>query len=208
MHAVSPSRLETIARALATHHHAVMRQVRKYTGEPYIVHPEAVAQLVRSVPHTEEMLAAAWLHDTVEDTEATLEEIERECGAEVADLVEMLTDPSRPEDGNRARRKAIDRAHTALASPDAKTIKLADLIDNTRSIVQCDPGFARVYLAEKRKLLEVLRDGDPKLWGVAAGIAEDDLYDHASTRMVHLRRKPEAYSDPDGSLTLESGRTA
>jgi (p)ppGpp synthase/HD superfamily hydrolase len=173
----SSSRLEAIARALATHHHSRIGQVRKYTGEPYIVHPAAVVKIVRSVPHTEEMLAAAWLHDTVEDTEATLDEIERECGVDVAELVEMLTDPSRPEDGSRTRRKAIDRAHTAKASPAAKTVKLADLIDNTRSIVKADPRFARIWLDEKRKLLEVLREGDPRLWGIAAGIVEDELVD-------------------------------
>jgi hypothetical protein len=82
-------------------------------------------------------------------------------------LVEQLTDVSRPEDGNRAKRKAIDRAHTAKASPEAKTIKLADLIDNTRSIVELDPGFAKIYLVEKVLLLEVLQEGDAGLWEMA-----------------------------------------
>jgi hypothetical protein len=88
----------------------------------------------------------------------------------VASLVEQLTDVSRPEHGNRAARKAIDRAHTASASAAAKTLKLADLIDNSRSILERDPGFARVYIEEKRLLLEVLREGDPTLWGTAARI--------------------------------------
>jgi hypothetical protein len=79
----------------------------------------------------------------------------------------MLTDVSRPEDGNRAARKAIDLAHTAKASPAAKTIKLADLIDNTRSIVERDPDFAKVYLQEKARLLEVLQEGDPTLMAMA-----------------------------------------
>ena len=64
--------LEAAARVFATTHHAAIGQVRKYTGEPYINHPASVVELVRSVPHTEVMLAAAWLHDTVEDTMATL----------------------------------------------------------------------------------------------------------------------------------------
>ncbi|WP_274872826.1 HD domain-containing protein, partial [Serratia marcescens] len=54
------------ARRYATKAHAAIDQRRKYTDDPYIVHPQAVMELVRSVPHTEEMLAAAWLHDTVE----------------------------------------------------------------------------------------------------------------------------------------------
>ena len=97
--------LEQRAKAFAEHHHAAVNQKRKYTGEPYIVHPAAVVELVRGVPHTQEQLAAAWLHDTVEDTEVTIEEIEAKFGREVAALVEMLTDISRPGDGNRAVRE-------------------------------------------------------------------------------------------------------
>lgn len=160
--------MEERARDFATRYHASQR--RKYTGEPYITHPAAVADLVRSVQHTEAMICAAWLHDTVEDTPATLDEIERVFGFEVAALVERLTDISKPSDGTRAVRKAIDREHTARASPQAKTIKLADLIDNTRSIVERDPSFAKVYLSEKALLLEVLRDGDATLWEMAHGM--------------------------------------
>ena len=97
--------------------------------------------------------------------------IARQFGSVVASYVEQLTDVSRPEDGNRAARKAIDLAHTALASPQAHTIKLADLISNTRSIVDRDPVFAVTYLAEKRKLLEVLKDGDPNLYRIAYDLA-------------------------------------
>lgn len=149
-------------------------QTRKYTGEPYITHPAAVVALVQSVPHTPEMIAAAWLHDTVEDTDTTLDDVRAEFGDAVADLVEMLTDVSRPEDGNRAARKALDREHIAKASPDAKTVKLADLIDNSRSIMAHDPQFARVYLAEKRLLLDVLTEGDPTLYAMARRIVDGD----------------------------------
>ena len=157
--------LESRARTFAEIAHG--DQKRKYTGEPYVTHPGAVADLVRSVPHTEEMIAAAWLHDVVEDTQVTLERVREEFGDVVADLVADLTDVSKPENGNRRVRKAIDREHTAAASPQAKTIKLADLIDNSRSIVQHDPDFAKVYLTEKALLLEVLKDGDPTLWAKA-----------------------------------------
>lgn len=145
------------------HHHAVS-QVRKYTGEAYITHPAAVVELVRSVPHTPEMLSAAWLHDTVEDTNATLHDVRLWFGDTVAGLVEMLTDVSTPQDGLRAHRKAKDREHTAQASPQGKTIKLADLIHNTSSITSHDPAFAKVYLSEKALLLEVLKEGDETLW--------------------------------------------
>lgn len=160
--------LEERAKEFARRYHDSIDHKRKYTGDQYITHPSAVVELVRTTPHTQAMLCAAWLHDTVEDTPATLSEIEREFGSEIAGLVEMLTDVSKLSDGNRAVRKAIDRDHTAKASPEAKTIKLADLIDNTKSIVEFDKDFAKVYLAEKVLLLEVLKDGDATLWETAA----------------------------------------
>lgn len=142
-------------------------QKRKYTGEPYIVHPIAVMEMVRGVEHTKDMLAAALLHDVVEDTPVTIDDIKQEFGNGIAELVGWLTDVSRPEDGNRAIRKEIDRKHLAEAPEAAQTIKLADLIDNTASIVEYAPGFARVYLKEKRSLLEVLKKGNQVLWVTA-----------------------------------------
>jgi (p)ppGpp synthase/HD superfamily hydrolase len=157
------SRLVERARAFAIAAHAAVGQRRKYTDEPYHVHLAAVAQRVQSVPHTESMVAAAWLHDTREDTHVSHELLAAEFGSEVAELVDELTDVSRPGDGNRATRKALDRAHLAQASTAAQTIKLADLIDNTSSIVQFAPAFARIYLDEKRALLDVLVHADATL---------------------------------------------
>ena len=158
------------ARVFATAAHAAVKQVRKYTFEPYIVHPTEVASIVASVPHTNEMLAAAWLHDTVEDTGVSIVDIQKEFGNEVASLVGWLTDVSTPEQGNRAVRKAIDREHTAMAPAAAQTVKLADLIANSRSIMAHDPAFAQVYLEEKRMLLEVLTRGDATLMAQARSI--------------------------------------
>ena len=131
-------------------------QVRKYTGEPYVVHCTAVARTVAKYLPSGMAVSAAVLHDVVEDTGVTLEDLRR-CmyvGPYVAQLVDDLTDVSKPTDGNRATRKAIDRAHTARAHPLAKVVKLADLLDNTRDIVANDPDFAPVYVAEKRLLLD------------------------------------------------------
>jgi len=155
------------ARIFATAAHAAVKQIRKYTFEPYMVHPMEVADIVASVPHTREMLAAAYLHDTVEDTGVTLDLIRAEFGDEVADLVGWLTDVSRPEDGVRSVRKAIDRAHSAQAPADAQTVKCADLISNTQSIMQHDEKFAKTYLEEKRLLLAVMDKGDPTLMAEA-----------------------------------------
>lgn len=148
--------------------HAAVGQRRKYTGEPYIVHPAEVASIVARVPGaTPDMVAAAWLHDVVEDTGCTFTDVHMAFGIDIATLVGWLTDVSRSEDGNRATRKAIDRAHSAEAPAEAQTIKLADLISNSRSIVQHDPEFAKVYLEEKRMLLEVMTKGDPTLMAAA-----------------------------------------
>jgi (p)ppGpp synthase/HD superfamily hydrolase len=155
--------LEDRARTFATAAHAAVAQLRKYTNEPYIVHPAEVVSILKTRPHDPEMVAAAWLHDVVEDTGVSIEVIRAEFGSKVSDLVGWLTDVSRPEQGNRATRKAIDRAHTAAAPAEAQTIKLCDLISNTRSIVEHDAEFARVYLAEKRLLLEVMTKADPEL---------------------------------------------
>jgi (p)ppGpp synthase/HD superfamily hydrolase len=148
--------------------HASIGQVRKYTGDAYIVHPVAVAELVRSVPHDDAMVAAALLHDVVEDTPVALPEIKQRFGADIAALVDWLTDVSKPEDGNRAIRKNLDLVHTKKAPERAKTIKLADIIDNTITISRHDRGFWRRYREECLNLLDVLRDGDPRLWQQAA----------------------------------------
>jgi len=92
------------ARIYATGAHQRINHRRKYNNEPYHVHLSAVAKLVVSVTDDKEVIAAAWLHDTVEDTQATLEDIEETFGMPVAELVEELTDISKPGDGNRATR--------------------------------------------------------------------------------------------------------
>ena len=168
------------AQVFATAAHAAVNQTRKYTGEPYIVHPIHVMSIVKTVPHTPEMLAAALLHDTVEDTGVTIELIESEFGSEVANLVSWLTDVSKPENGNRAVRKQIDLEHTALAPAAAQTIKLADLISNTSSIVKHDLNFAETYLKEKVALLKVLTKGDQTLnsWAQAAVVNGQSVVEH------------------------------
>lgn len=159
------------AREFAFAAHNAIDHRRKYTDEPYTNHLERVAELVASVVDDPAMIAAAYLHDTVEDTEVTIEDIEREFGGDVATLVDGLTDVSRPDDGNRAHRKRLDREHTAAGDERVHTIKLADLIDNAGSI----PGsssFAGVYMNEKRQLLAVLQDGNATLLTRAQGIVD------------------------------------
>lgn len=96
----------------------------------------------------EEMLATAWLHDTVEDCDVTMSQIEARFGFRVAVGVSGLSDL---ETGvNRAERKAKARDRLAACAGWIQTIKCADILSNTGSIVQHDPKFAEVYLVEKR----------------------------------------------------------
>lgn len=157
------------AQIYASAAHGAIGQRRKYTGEPYIVHPAEVVQILQAAGVINPVvLSAAWLHDVLEDTQIEPQALMPVFGYPVLLLVQQLTDVSKPEDGNRRHRKMLDRHHTAQACPEAKSIKLADLISNTRSIVERDPKFARVYLKEKALLLEVLRDcSHPVLWDQA-----------------------------------------
>lgn len=161
--------------------HKAVEQKRKYTGECYSVHPIDVYQTLLydggitdyASASNHNMLIAALLHDVLEDTGVSYKDIQVLFGDDVAELVNGLTDISKPEDGNRETRKRIDREHTARQSARCKTIKLADLISNTKSIVQHDKEFAKVYMAEKKLLLEVLQEGNVELLKIATEIVNN-----------------------------------
>jgi len=166
--------LELEARIFATEAHASIGHKRKYTGEDYIVHPERVVQLLTVVKHNPEMLAAGWLHDVVEDVPGiTISIIREKFGHRVASLVAQVTDVSKPSDGNREARKLIDLHHLAKADLEGKTIKLADIADNTLTIERYDPKFAVRYRHEKLALLSVLTEGDPQLYYVCQKQMDD-----------------------------------
>lgn len=164
--------MDVIKRAsvFATAAHAAVKQVRKYTFAPYIVHPAEVAAIVATVPHTPEMVAAAWLHDTVEDTGVTNELITEMFGNKVGEYVGWLTDTATPEMGNRAFRMQINRNFIASAPWEAQTVKVADIISNCSSIMMHDENFARIYLQEKREVLDVLVRADATLMARARAL--------------------------------------
>lgn len=154
--------------------HAHGSQKRKYTGEPYITHPVAVAHIVASVTDDCEMICAALLHDVIEDTAATAADLlQAGFGFGIVDLAVWLTDVSKPEDGNREVRKAIDRLHSSAAPSRAQTVKYADLIHNCESIIAEDPNFAKVFMKEKRLLLESMDKGNSILRARAFKLLED-----------------------------------
>ena len=148
-------------------------QKRKYTGEPYIVHPIAVADKVAEIGGSMEMQAAALLHDVLEDTDVSVEELGQFLFCTVAvkdsaeDILQMVIDltdefeKAKYPDLNRKTRKAKEADRLSRVSADAQTVKYCDLFDNTSSITEHDAGFAKVYLKEKAVLLEAMTDGDP-----------------------------------------------
>lgn len=154
-------------------------QVRKYTGEPYIVHPIEVATILHDtlMRHcatpiiwarlkliVAPVLAAAILHDTVEDCGITFTEIDREFGEETSNFLMWVTDTITKEQGNRATRKRLEAQKLAHAPLEAKLIKLCDNQSNTKSIVENDPDFAVAYLREKDYALRIIKhpsDGEP-----------------------------------------------
>jgi (p)ppGpp synthase/HD superfamily hydrolase len=143
-------------------------QLRKYTGEPYFVHLDEVAKLCARHGCNKHTVAAAYLHDTIEDQNVSYDDIHGLFGREVADLVWALTDEATVHGGpNREQRKKLDRERLALAPADAQSIKCADLISNTSSIARHDKNFARTYLPEKRATLTVLTRAKPRLLELA-----------------------------------------
>lgn len=152
------------AKEFAINGHNSINHKRKFSDEPYYVHCERVVKILKEVTNDEEVLAAAWLHDILEDvaplnplySEKNIREL---FGDRVCDFVIELTD-SKLEVGNRATRKALDRARLEHASIEAKTIKLADLIDNFIDITSNDPNFSVVYTSEIGLLLPCLEDGN------------------------------------------------
>jgi len=147
-------------------------QTRKYVGTPYSDHLAEVAGIVATVSRDPNDIAIAWLHDCVEDSNILYMELRELFGKEIAAGVLMLSDL---EEGNRRERKEQSCRRLALAPANIQTIKCADLISNTRSIVDHDPNFAAVYLREKQALLAVMTAADRRLHGLATQIAEASL---------------------------------
>jgi (p)ppGpp synthase/HD superfamily hydrolase len=157
--------------------HGAIGHKRKYTGVPYHDHLRRVALYVSLHCKDPEVLAAALLHDVLEDTSVDAVTLATHFGPNVSKMVLDLSDTPATEGGpNRAARKEIDRNRLANAGNWVGLIKLADLIDNSSSIVEHDPSFAKVYLREKEALLKVLP-------------TEMGLYDWASSVLKSAKSK-------------------
>lgn len=130
-------------------------QSRKYNSEPYMVHPRRVAARAAYLGISESGVAAAFLHDVVEDCGVSLDTIKDRFGHLVYEYVDMLTDLQTPDDGNRAERKqkylqrlkdyvAKNTFHPPSVEANARNVinlKAIDILDNARSIAGEDPKF-------------------------------------------------------------------
>ena len=131
---------------------------RRGKGYPFIVHPLEAVEIVATMSNDQELLAAAALHDTVEDTDVTVEQIRAEFGDRVAELVasesDEMPDGVSEEDSWHARKQAaIDRL--SKASREAKMVALGDKLSNMRAI-------ARDYAVQGDDLWNLFHAKDPK----------------------------------------------
>lgn len=112
---------------------------RRGKGFPYIVHPMEAMAIVATITPDQELLAAAALHDTVEDTDVTVEEIRSLFGDRIASIVASESDSlpeglSEEESWHGRKQAAIDRL--AMASRDSKIVALGDKLSNMRAIAR------------------------------------------------------------------------
>ena len=168
-------RLDHLFRALrfASEKHRLQRR-KDAEGSPYINHPIAVATVLCAEAGVtdETTLLAAVLHDTVEDTETSFEELEQEFGAEVSELVRELTDD---KSLRKEERKRLQIEHARTASERAKRLKIADKISNVRDILDTPPESwsderRLEYLDWAGKVVSQCRGVEPRLEALFDGI--------------------------------------
>jgi len=142
-------------------------QKRKYGGGDYIMHPARVAGMVALHPDSSATwVAAAYLHDVLEDTDTTVEQLHREFSPEVVLIVMALTNSTV---GNRAERKRRDNERLAGSSRAAQIIKLSDREDNLTDLYfyvamrETEEGFLRLYAKETRALVEAIGHADEEI---------------------------------------------
>ena len=153
-----PLNTELLDRAIVFAVHAHSGTERRGKGYPYIVHPLEAVEIVATMTADQELLAAAALHDTVEDTEVTVEQIRTEFGDRVADLVaaesdEMPAGVSEEDSWHSRKRAAIDRL--ANAARETKIVALGDKLSNMRAI-------ARDYAVQGDAFWNLFHAKDPK----------------------------------------------
>jgi len=152
--------------AFAAHKHRAQRRKDK-EASPYINHPIALADVLANEGGVDDpvTLAAAVLHDTIEDTETSYEELARKFGKEIADVVMEVTDDKTLEKAERKERQVTHAPHLSQA---AKLVKLADKICNLRDVDSNPPATwplerRREYFDWAKRVIDGLRGAHPGL---------------------------------------------
>ncbi len=164
-----PTHLDIIIKAREFARQKHQGTFRKYSDDtiPYFVHPERIAvEVLKRPDSTSEMVAAAYLHDTIEDTGTTHEELMAEFGYKTADYVLALTSRSKQisMSGIRSIRKKIDHEYLGEQCKEVKVLKLLDRLDNLQDLSHCpDNGFVWLYHHETKNLLAYISDADQTL---------------------------------------------
>lgn len=176
-------------------------QYRK-SGEPYIAHPVAVADLLRDLGGSATMIAAGFLHDVVEDTEVTIEEIEQKFGHEVRQLVEGVTKLSKINFTSKTESQAENFRRMFLSmAQDIRVIvvKLADRLHNMRTLQYMSETSRRRSAQETRDIFAPLANRlgiwhiKWELEDLAFKYLEPDAYreiqEHVAEKKNRTRRK-------------------
>jgi guanosine-3',5'-bis(diphosphate) 3'-pyrophosphohydrolase len=137
--------------------------------EPYVEHVKRVSDMVKRAGFDHHVQAAALLHDTVEDTPTSHEEILKHFGPQVHQMVHDLTDVPPTPGLNRAKRHQMNVERLSKAGYDTQSIKYADTIDNAPSLKQVKPDFYPLFVKEKTHLLAHMNNGHPELYKKAKG---------------------------------------
>ncbi|HEX7904624.1 MAG TPA: HD domain-containing protein [Chitinophagaceae bacterium] len=170
-------------------------QQRKFEPEPYSVHLVRVMNLTKEYVHEIPVLAAALLHDVLEDTPVSSGQINdfliplmgekdtRRTLKLVTELTDVYVKDNYPQ-WNRRKRKQKEAERLSRVSSAGQTIKYADIIDNSTTIAKAEDDFAKVYLMECRALLKEMKNGDPQLYKRAI-----NTVDHCMEKYLSLKNR-------------------
>lgn len=135
-------------------------QFRKYSGEPYILHPLDVAETLRRYDRPIEEIVGGVLHDVIEDTNRTRNQVSFHFGIPITTLVNGVTNVATDKNVDRTLRFWQNVFHLEDAEEGSQNIKCADIYSNTKNFGRANPEFVPTYMAEKYTVLEHLHVAD------------------------------------------------
>lgn len=168
-------------------------QQRKFEPAPYIVHLVRVMELTKEYIQDIPVLAAALLHDVLEDTPVSSGQINdfliplmgekntRRTLQLVTELTDVYVKDNYPQ-WNRRKRKQKEAQRLGQVSPAGQTIKYADIIDNSTTIAKAEDNFVKVYLTECRALLKEMKNGNPQLYKRAVDTVDRCMEEYISLK--------------------------